>query len=226
MVNKKYDEALFDAALEQAFAEAFKRDIAKIEEENKDMPEHPKKYVDMERAYYKKKTKPKTSGMLVFRKVAACVMAVLSVGFITVLAVPDVRASVWDSAVGWFEKYVAFSFEEKEEPIKIGEFLVNYVPDQFELVDSNINTFVNDFVFSNGVDDFYITVYNQKETQVEYDYENCDVEYITINNDNAYIIYYNNNDVSIIWYYNNCTFVIEGNNISIKTMQKIAENIS
>lgn len=225
MVNKKLDEAVLDTVLEQAFAEAFKRDISKIEEENKDMPEHPKKYVDMERAYYKKKTKPKTSGMLVFRKVAACVMAVLSVGFITVLAVPDVRASVWDSAVGWFERCIEFSFGEKDELIQIGEFSVGYIPEQFELINSNIDTFVNDFTFSNGVDEIYITIFIKNTSHVRYDNENGNVEKIKINDNDAYIIEYGSGETSLIWYYKNNTFTIDGN-IPIKIMKKIAENIS
>lgn len=94
MANKRVGDALFDTALEHAFTEAFERDMAKIEEENKDLPEHPKKYIDIERAYYRKKSGHKTSSMQVFKKIAACILAVLSVGFVAVLAVPDVRASV------------------------------------------------------------------------------------------------------------------------------------
>ena len=224
MVNKKYDEALFDAALEQAFAEAFKRDIAKIEEENKDMPEHPKKYVDIERAYYKKKMKPKTSGMLVFRKVAACVMAALSVGFITVLAVPDVRASVWDSAVGWFEKYVAFEISENEEPIQIGQFTAGYIPDQFELIDTINGIMIEDYFFSNGIDEFKISVFTNSTLRLNYDIENSNTEKIEINGKGAYIIHYGETQKALIWYDQNYAFAIEGG-ISIKLMQQIAESI-
>lgn len=225
MVNKKLDEAVLDTVLEQAFAEAFKRDIAKIEEENKDMPEHPKKYVDMERAYYKKKTKPKTSGMLVFRKVAACVMAVLSVGFITVLAVPDVRASVWDSAVGWFENHVTFWYVEEENSFQIGEFTVGYIPKEFEMIDSFETPIMSCYVFSNNNDSFKITINNQSDVQVKYDNENGDVEKIKVNDQDAYMIYHENDAGSIIWNYQGKAITVEGN-IEKNILIKIAENLS
>ncbi|MBQ4575606.1 MAG: DUF4367 domain-containing protein [Clostridia bacterium] len=224
MVNKKLDEAVLDTVLEQAFAEAFKRDIAKIEEENKDMPEHPKKYVDIERAYYKKMTKPKTSGMLVFRKVAACIMAVLSVGFITVLAVSDVRASVWDSAVSLFEKYASFSTKTKDNSLQLGEYSMGYLPKEFELTKTNSNEYINEYTFSNGADYFLITEYKTNESKIDYDYENGEYKKIIINGNEAFLISYSTNDSMIIWLHNEKSFSIEGT-ININILIKVAENI-
>lgn len=44
-------------------------------------------------------------------RVAVALMALMSVGFLTVMAVPDLREAVFESVVEWYENYVSIRFE-------------------------------------------------------------------------------------------------------------------
>ncbi len=53
--------------------------------------------------------------LIMFRKclvrVAVALMALMSVGFLTVMAVPDLREAVFEAVVKWYENYVSIRFE-------------------------------------------------------------------------------------------------------------------
>ncbi len=44
-------------------------------------------------------------------RAAVALMALMSVGFITVMAVPDIREAVFEAVVKWYDNYVAIRFE-------------------------------------------------------------------------------------------------------------------
>ena len=53
-------------------------------------------------------------------RVAVALMALMSVGFLTVMAVPDLREAVFEAVVEWYDNYVSIRFEpshgENKEP--------------------------------------------------------------------------------------------------------------
>ena len=92
----------------------------------------PEKYRKAERKYYNKKMKQSSGTHAVLRKIAACILICLSVGFAALMAIPTVRAAVWDSVVNFYEKYIKFDFNVAaigEETI--GDYTLRYVPDGF-----------------------------------------------------------------------------------------------
>lgn len=46
-----------------------------------------------------------------FVRVAVALMALMSIGFLTVMAIPDVRNAMFDAVVEWYENYVSVRFE-------------------------------------------------------------------------------------------------------------------
>lgn len=46
-----------------------------------------------------------------FVRVAVVLMALMSIGFLTVMAIPDVRNAMFDAVVEWYENYVSVRFE-------------------------------------------------------------------------------------------------------------------
>lgn len=227
MINKSVDNAVFDAILRKAFTEAFEREVAEIEAQPSAAGALPEKYRRAERKYYNKKMKQSSGTYAVLRKIAACILICLSVGFAALMAVPTVRASVWDSVVDFYEKYIKFDFNVTsggEETI--GEYTLGYVPDGFvrtaALVEESTR---NRYRYENQEGYFCISYYFTGSQGISYDDENGKVHIVDINGEDGYLIKYFDGICSLVWKHNDTVFSVDGN-IDFKEIIKIAENIS
>ena len=226
MINKSVDNAVFDAVLQKAFTEAFAREVAEIEAQPSASEALLEKYRRAERKYYNKRMKQSSGTHVVLRKIAACILICMSVGFAALMAIPTVRASVWDSVVNFYEKYIKFDFNVAaigEETI--GEYTLGYVPDGFvrtAVVETAVRTV---YTSESGQSAFYIRYHCSKDNTIAYDDENGVMRNIKINGMDGYMIEYPNEKYALVWEYNNSVFIVDGN-ISSKEIIKIAENIS
>lgn len=225
MINKSVDNAVFDAVLRKAFTEAFAREVAEIEAQPSAAESLPEKYRRAERRYYNKKMKKSSVIYAVLRKIAACILICLSVGFATLMAIPTVRASVWDSVVNFYEKYIKFDFNITacgEETI--GEYTLGYVPDGFVRTDAMETDAKNKYTYENEDDAFTIRYY-YSENSLSYDGEKGKVYIININGGDGYLVEYLDGTFALVWRHNDAVFTVAGN-LSSKELLKIAENIS
>ena len=226
MINKSVDNAVFDAILRKAFTEAFEREVAEIEAQPSAAESLPEKYRRAERKYYNKKMKQSSGTYKVLRKIAACILICLSVGFAALMAIPTVRASVWDSVVNFYEKYIKFDFNVTsigEETI--GDYTLGYVPDGFVRTDEVETPMRSVYTYENGQSAFYIRYQCSKDNTIAYDDENGVMRSIEINGIDGYMIKYPNETYVLVWEYNHTAFTVDGN-IDSKEIIKIAENIS
>lgn len=226
MINKSVDNAVFDAVLRKAFTEAFAREVAEIEAQPSAAESLPEKYRREERKYYNKKMKQSSGTYKVLRKIAACILICLSVGFAALMAIPTVRASVWDSVVNFYEKYIKFDFNVTaggEETI--GEYTLGYVPDGFVRTDAMETAVKNIYKYENGQRVFCISYHCSKEKTIAYDDEKGVMRNIKINGIDGYMIKYSDGKFTLVWENNDIVFTVDGN-LSSKELFKIAENIS
>ena len=226
MINKSVDNAVFDAILRKAFTEAFEREVTEIEAQPSAAESLPEKYRRAERKYYNKKMKQSSGTYAVLRKIAACILICLSVGFAALMAIPTVRASVWDSVVNFYEKYIKFDFNVAaigEETI--GEYTLGYVPDGFVRTVEVETPMRSVYIYENGQSAFYIRYQCSKDNTIAYDDENGVMRSIEINGIDGYMIKYPNETYVLVWEYNHTVFTVDGN-IDSKEIIKIAENIS
>ena len=225
MINKSVDNAVFDAILRKAFTEAFEREVAEIEAQPSAAGALPEKYRRAERKYYNKKMKQSSGTYAVLRKIAACILICLSVGFAALMAIPTVRASVWDSVVNFYEKYIKFDFNVTaggEETI--GEYTLGYVPDGFVRTDAMETPLKNVYKYGNGQCIFNIEYYYPEGNTIAYDDENGKIHIIEINGVDGYLIEYLGGRYSLTWQNNKAVFTIDGD-LSVDEMIKIAEKI-
>ena len=225
MINKSVDKAVFDAILRKAFTEAFEREVAEIEAQPAAAEALPEKYRRAERKYYSKKMKQFSGTYAVLRKIAACILICLSVGFAALMAIPTVRASVWDSVVNFYEKYIKFDFNVTsvgEETI--GEYTLGYVPDGFVRTSMTETSVRNVYTYENEQNVFHIRYYYPDGNTIAYD-EKGVMHSIQINGMDGYMVEYIDGTYAIVWKANNTVFTVDGD-ISFKEMIKIAENIS
>lgn len=225
MINKSVDNAVFDAVLRKAFTEAFAREVAEIEAQPSAAESLPEKYRMAERRYYNKKMKKSSGTYAVLRKIAACILICLSVGFAALMAIPTVRASVWDSVVNFYEKYIKFDFNITacgEETI--GDYTLGYVPDGFVRTDAMETNAKHKYRFENEEYVFTIRYYYSKNC-LSYDDEKGKVYIVKINGTDGYMVEYLDGTYTLVWKNKNAVFSVDGN-ISSKEIIKIAENIS
>ena len=226
MINKSVDNAVFDAILRKAFTEAFEREVAEIEAQPAAAEALPEKYRRAERKYYNKKMRGASGTYAVLRKIAACILICLSVGFAALMAIPTVRASVWDSVVNFYEKYIKFDFNVTsvgEETI--GEYTLGYVPDGFVRTSAVENSAKNKYRYENGEHYFAVGYYVSEESSISYDDEKGRVELIRIRDRDGYCIVYSDGSTSIVWKVDKTVFSL-GGNVTTAELIKIAENIS
>lgn len=226
MINKSVDNAVFDAILRKAFTEAFAREVAEIEAQPSAAESLPEKYRRAERRYYNKKMKKSSVTYAVLRKIAACILICLSVGFAALMAIPTVRASVWDSVVNFYEKYIKFDFNVTSSGEEtIGEYTLGYVPDGFVRTSAVENSAKNKYRYENGEHYFAVGYYVSEESSISYDDEKGRVELIRIRDRDGYCIVYSDGSTSIVWKVDKTVFSL-GGNVTTAELIKIAENIS
>ena len=225
MINKSVDNAVFDAILRKAFTEAFEREVAEIEAQPAAAEALPEKYRRAERKYYNKKMRGSSGAHAVLRRIAACILVCLSVGFAALMAIPTVRASVWDSVVNFYEKYIKFDFNVTsggEETI--GDYTLGYVPDGFVRTAEVESALRNVYTYGNGRNIFNIVYRHSEDNTVTYDDENGEIHIINIDGKDGYMVEYLDGTYAIVWRHNNAVFTVDGD-ISVSEMIKIAEKI-
>ena len=226
MINKSVDDAVFDAVLRKAFTEAFEREVAEIEAQPSAAEALPEKYRKEERKYYNKKMKQSSDTYKVLRKIAACILICLSVGFAALMAIPTVRASVWDSVVNFYEKYIKFDFNVTsggEETI--GDYSLGYVPDGFVRTSVVEESIWNKYRYESQGSYFCISYYYTELRVINYDDENGNIHAINVNGIDGYMIEYFDGGAALVWEHSGSVFTVDGN-ISLSELMKIAENIS
>lgn len=225
MINKSVDNAVFDAILRKAFTEAFEREVAEIEAQPSAAEALPEKYRRAERKYYNKKMKQSSGTYAVLRKIAACILICLSVGFAALMAIPTVRASVWDSVVNFYEKYIKLDFNVTSSGEEtIGKYTLGYVPDGFVRTAAMETDAKNKYRYENGQHTFSIVYHCSEDNGITYDDENGKLYIISINGVDGYLIEYVGGRYSFTWKNNGAVFTIDGD-LPANEMIKIAEKI-
>lgn len=223
MSKNKINEAVFDTVLAQAFMDEFEQEMDELEKEPLEHKELPEKYRKIERRYYNRLYGNKTKKYLYLRRAVACILLCMSIGFACLMAAPNVRATVWESVVTFYEKYLKIDFgTDKGE--QIGDFYAGYIPDGFVRTDVFETHFQNMYQYENDSLIFTINYYRDTNN-IDFDQEQGDLYPIRINGQEAYWFDYNNGTIVMVWKIDNISFAIEGN-ISLKEMLDIAEKIS
>ena len=225
MINKSVDNAVFDAILRKAFTEAFEREVAEIEAQSSAAEALPEKYRRAGRKYYNKRMKQSSGTHVVLRKIAACILICMSVGFATLMAIPTVRASVWDSVVNFYEKYIKFDFSITsggEETI--GDYTLGYVPDGFVRTDAMEEDPTRNIYRYENTKNYFCVSYYTKNRAINYDDENGTIHIVNINGEDGYLVEYIEGRHSVTWKNNETVFTVDGD-LSVDEIIKIAEKI-
>ena len=225
-MNKKLDEAVFDTILTNAFTDAFARELDNLNINNKYEYYPTKKHKKAAGRAFNNKLSNRFNIIVYARRVAAVVLIIFSLGFGMMMVTPSVRASVYDTVIEFYDKYISLNFLQKSQNITLSEYALGYMPDGFELTDKFETNLQNQYTFKKDNITIIFSYSNSSAYNIQYDNENTKVESFLINNQTAYILLpLDGSDInSIIWGDEKITFKLNGN-INKEELLKIAEKV-
>ena len=228
-MKNKYEDALQEAFLKSAFREAAEQDLAELEEKAKQLDIRylsDKQLRALQRLERREERKASASGNGGWRAVAM-IAVVLSLTFGLLLTQPAVRASVLDTMVSFFEKYLSFGFGADQPAVEyaLGEYTVTYLPEGYVLSGKQENPIKTELVFSNGETNLYIYLYAAAFSQVDGDKENATTKAVSIREKEGRLILPQDSVlIKLVWGDESHSLSIKGT-LPEKEILKIAENI-
>ena len=183
-------------------------------------------YARQRRLINKYKRKPT---LVLFRKwlvrVAVALMVVMSIGFLTAMAIPDVRNAIFDAVVEWYENYVSVRFEPNggassgdgdpsvtsaetntqkstlTPPTKIEKIMKpSYVPEGVEedmVSNGKVGVVIDYYLDDNLILSFAQTLYDNKDQF--YNNKTKTSHDIDMNGHSAVVLELESNGLAIIW---------------------------
>ena len=224
-MKSKYQAALQEAFLKSAFEEAAEQEIAELEAMDIEIPEPTEKQRrELERAL--RLAEKKGSGASKFKRIVAVIAVFFSLSFVLLMFQPTVRASVLDTVVSFFEKYVLFAFnDELQVSYSIGDYTITYIPKGYELTDEKDIPIKSERVFSDGENSIGICLYYTGFNSFSADEGISPVDYLEIGEFKGYLAINNDaNTGKLVWGNTSITFTISGI-INEEEFIKIAKNI-
>lgn len=226
-MKNKYDDAIREAFLKSAFEEAARQDIAELEALDINVKYPTKKQKREIEREIRKVERASSRGFSRFGRAVAMIAIVCCLVFGAVMTQPAVRASVWDVVVSFFEKYLSFDFdaEEPEYGYNLGDYEATYVPEGFNLEETQSNPLKVSSVFKNGDVAITISIYSTPLNITNIDVETSETQSMDIGDLKGYFTVYNNSTYKeLTWGNDTHTFFISST-ISKDEIIKIAKSI-
>lgn len=131
-----------------------------------------------------------------FRRAVAAVLVAVSLSFGLLATSAKVRAAIVDTVVEWYDKYIKIDFgnaSDADTDTEMPDFKslnIAYIPDGFEQTSSDESEYSREYLYTADNGDYvFIGIYSSESTQLAADIEYSEYEKITINGNDAYIMY-------------------------------------
>ena len=235
-MDKFLNEALFEVVLEKAFIEHEKEELKFYPDDRELAEKYPisKKEVRRLRNIVKEKEYGKKLIRVYFDKAAVVVLCIISMFFALIMTSSEVRASVENVILKWYEKYTEFVFVKNDNDNsgliaeKVKDVQLGYIPDGFELILNEeleskrllyyVNIYDEDSILS--VDIFVNDLESLSLDNEQVKYERLDSSY-----GEMWLMYNDNKNYGSLIVVGNKVSVLITGNLSKKEIIKIAENI-
>ena len=242
---ENHNEDIFDSILKTAFNQYIDDQFQKEPSEKELKTKYPITKKGQRRAkWLAKKAEYGKSPAIVYLQKACIIVLICICSFSAILsASPSVRASVRDTVIQWYEKYLLIDFgadnipketeSESESETDAETVIVTYdmlqiyyVPDNFALISADELEGSRDYIYTS--DDgryFAVNISQTGLTNNAVDTEYAEFSQLTVNGNKAYLLYdYENNSGTIVM--GNDQYTVSITAITTKDdLIKIAENI-
>ncbi len=178
-----------------------------------------------------------------FVRVAVALMALMSIGFLTVMAIPDVRNAMFDAVVEWYEDYIAVRLDPGKDGDHTGEgtsssaggaltrveraMKPTYIPQQNVEEDvirnSESGVVIDYYVGDDLILTYYQMIYDGSETLIDSDIS--DMYDTEINGNKAVVIKHRSEGYMIIWTDGEYYFQLHSTVFGTDELIKIASSV-
>ena len=229
-------EEVFDALLTAALAEYVDETDRALptDEELAKLYPIPKKARRIYKRLAKKRKYRKPMPLVYARRAAVILLAAAALSFGVLMTNSNVRAAVASSVVEWYEKYIQIRFsgdrQEGESSITatVESLEIGYIPTGFGLIDSNEDERTREYFYmkDDGTDHYImIGIYSSDASVVDADIEYMEYEAITINGQEAHLLYNEEERYGVIVFGNPVYTVSLTADLERSELIKVAENI-
>lgn len=235
-MDKFLNEALFDIVLEKAFIEHEKEEFKSYPDDDELEKKYPisKKEIRKLKKVIKEKEYGKKLIRVYLEKAAVVILCVISVFFALIMTSSEVRASVENVILKWYDKYTEIVLMKNDDynngliAEKVEDVQLGYIPDGFELI-------LNQELKSKRLLQ-YINIYNEESLlsvdifvndseSISFDNEQVEYERLDSSSGEMWIMYNDNEKYGgLIVVGINVSVLITGD-LSKEELIKIAENI-
>jgi len=233
MNEDKVNDVVFEALFRQAVIDDFNEEIDSIptnEQLAKIYTFSPKFEIQMKKLFTKDRRKHFIKTVSLYsRRAISVIIIVLGLLFGTLLFNTEVRATVGNVLIEWYEKFTSFTFKDDEIIDEKEEWNLNYIPEGYTLNNYEKLGRITNIEFTNKQGDKIRFSYRPEGniTNISVDNENHKIDRGEILNNEAYFVNGIDNafDNGIIWNMNGHTFDLWGI-IPVDELKKVAESIS
>ncbi len=235
-MDKFLNEALFDIVLEKAFIEHEKEEFKSYPDDDELEKKYPisKKEIRKLKKVIKEKEYGKKLIRVYLEKATVVILCVISVFFALIMTSSEVRASVENVILKWYDKYTEIVLMKNDDynngliAEKVEDVQLGYIPDGFELI-------LNQELKSKRLLQ-YINIYNEESLlsvdifvndseSISFDNEQVEYERLDSSSGEMWIMYNDNEKYGgLIVVGINVSVLITGD-LSKEELIKIAENI-
>lgn len=230
-MQDKLNEDLFEAVLQRAFCDYTDEQLTSYPDCKALAKEYPLSKKE-KRAFDRAAKQMKYNKSLVkvyLSRAAVVFLCIIALGACIMMTSLTVRAAVKNVIVEWFDKYTHFSFVatdtgsgdfENVEDVEIG-----YVPDGYELINTDESSISITYVYSSNNADFLIDIFENEASELFPDNERSKYSIIQINGHESWIIYDEENISGTLILIGSKVSVSISGSLSKKELIKIAECI-
>ena len=231
-MNNDLREDIFDTVLASVFAEYMNNEAASMpskEELDETYPAPKNGLRKIKREV--KKNLPRPKAVMYFQRVAVVFLAAVTL-FTGVMALStEVRSTVLDTIVQWFDKFASLSFgDEPAIPSKVignvGDFEIGYLPEGMELVSESDHNELRELTyFSENSDYIIISISPASSTGYAGDIELSQYDSIMINDISGYIFYNAEEKLGSVFFEKSDYAIMISCILEKSELIKVAENI-
>jgi hypothetical protein len=233
MNKNQVNDVVFEALFRQAVIDDFNEEIDSIPT-NEQLTEiysfSPEFETRMKKLFTKDRRKDFIKTISLYsRRVASVLIIVLGLLFGTLLFNAEVRATVGNILVEWYEKFTSFTFRDDEIIDEKKEWNLNYLPEGYIQENYEVLGRITSIEYRNNQGEKIRFTYRLEEsnTNISVDNENHEISSCSILGNKAFSITALDDkfDNGVIWNMDGHTFDLWGK-VSIDELKKIAKSIS
>lgn len=226
--NNHANAELLDAVLKSAFTDAFQQEMAELEADAEQYKDRrpTEEQMKAERRAYKKALRKPIQVWSVARRIVASFLIVLGLGGAALFFVPEVKASIVDTIVEFWDTHVSFHFSKSNVEIQLGEHTLYYLPKGYELTDKLETPTLNKYIFTNASHEILLYCMTSSVSSPNVDAEQHTIKTVDISDYQAYAMIPNNANYATVIIWGNATksFMLKGH-LPLETLLMVARNI-